>query len=393
MKETKALVLSAAATIRYVAATLETMEEELTPSRGDCLTMSVHDPIGVVGAITPWNSPIASDAQKIAPALAAGNAVILKPAEWTPFTALELAKAFDEAGLPKGLLSVLPGKGAFAGDAIVRHPDVRKISFTGGTNTGRRILHHAADKIMQTSTELGGKPPNIVFADADMDHALAGVLYGIFSSSGQACIAGSRVFVQRPVYDEFLAQLVAKTIVLRVGHPFEDDTQVSPLISASHRETVEGYVELARAEGAEVACGGFRPDVAGYENGFYFSPTVLTGLGNDARTCQEEIFGPVAVVLPFDDEDDLVAQANNSIFGLASGIWTQDFKRAWRVARRLEAGTVWINTYKQFSPTAPFGGVKESGMGREKGRHWIRSYMNQKSLYIGLNEDPLPWAM
>ena len=392
LKETKALVQSAAATIRYVAATLETIEEEITPQRGECLTMSVFDPIGVVGAITPWNSPIASDAQKISPALAAGNAVILKPAEWTPFTALELARAFDEAGLPKGLLSVLPGKGSVVGDAIVRHPKIRKISFTGGTNTGRRILHHAADKIMQTSTELGGKSPNIVFADADMDHALAGVIYGIFSSNGQACIAGSRVFVQRSVYGDFLERLVSSTKALRVGHPFDDATQVSPLITAAHRETVEGYVELARSEGAEVVCGGYRPEVPDYENGFYYSPTILTGLANDARTCQEEIFGPVAVVLPFEEEDDLIAMANDSVFGLASGIWTRDYKRAWRVARRLEAGTVWINTYKQFSPTAPFGGVKESGMGREKGRHWIRSYMNQKSLYFGLNEDPLPWA-
>ncbi|MGQ9370452.1 aldehyde dehydrogenase [Azospirillum sp. ST 5-10] len=392
LAETRALVASAAGTFRYMAAALETLEEELTPPRGDCLTMSLHEPIGVVGAITPWNSPIASDAQKVAPALAAGNAVVLKPAAWSPLVCLELARVIEEAGLPAGLFSALPGSGAVAGDALVRHPLVAKVSFTGGTATGRGIAHAAADKLMPVSLELGGKSPNIVFADADLDAAVAGALYGIFSSSGQSCIAGSRLFVERPVYDAFVERLVAGARRLRVGHPERPGTQVAPLIHPRHRDGVEAYVRLAVEEGGEVLAGGTRPEGAEYAAGCYLLPTVIAGLSNRARVCQEEIFGPVVVVLPFDDEDALIAEANDSVYGLAAGIWSADYRRIWRVARRLRTGTVWINTYKQFSISTPFGGVKESGLGREKGRQGIRAYMNQKSLYWSLAEAPLPWA-
>jgi len=232
----------------------------------------------------------------------------------------------------------------------------------------------------------------VVFADADLDHAIAGVLFGIFSSSGESCIAGSRLFVERSIHDAFLERLLAATERLRVGDPADPSTQMGPLVSEQHRATVEGYVDLGRAEGATVLIGGRRPEGGLYDKGTYYAPTVLTGVPNDARICREEIFGPVLVVLPFDDEDDLAAQANDSVYGLAAGLWTTDYKRAWRIARRLETGTVWINTYKQFSISTPFGGVKDSGLGREKGRLGIREYMNQKSLYWGLNEQPLPWA-
>ena len=393
LAETRALVASAAGTFRYVAAALETLEEAVTPARGPYLTMTVHEPIGVVGAITPWNSPIASEAQKLAPALAAGNAVILKPAEWTPLIALALGRLVEEAGLPPGLLSVLPGHGSVVGDAIVRHPLVGKISFTGGTATGRAIGRVAAEKIMPVTLELGGKSPTIVFADADVDHALAGVLFGIFSSSGQSCIAGSRLFVQRTIYDSFVAQLVARTERLRVGPGTDPDTQVAPLVSTAHRDRVAGYVDLARSEGAQVLCGGAAPAGPAYGDGAYYLPTVLAGLPNNARACQEEIFGPVVVVLPFGSEDDLVAQANDTVYGLACGIWSRDYKRIWRVARAIDAGTVWVNTYKQFSASTPFSGVKESGLGTEKGREGIRSYTRQKSIYLGLNDAPLPWAL
>lgn len=392
LTETTALVQSAAGTFRYFAGALETLEDALTPSRGDYLTMSLHEPIGVVGAITPWNSPIASDAQKLAPALAAGNAVVIKPAEWSSLVALELGRLCQKAGLPDGLLSVLPGQGAVVGAAIVAHPDVRKVSFTGGTATGRHIASAAAQKLMPVSLELGGKSPTIVLSDADIDHAINGILYGIFSSTGQSCIAGSRLFVARAFYEEFLERLVERTRRLRVGVPTDTATQVSSMVAAAHRDSVAAYVDLARTEGAEVLCGGAAPTGQPYDDGAFYLPTILSGLSNSARVCQEEIFGPVLVALPFDDEDDVVAQANDSVFGLACGIWTADYKKAYRLARRIDAGTVWINTYKQFSVSTPFGGTKESGLGREKGREGIRAYMQQKSLYWGLNDDPLGWA-
>ena len=392
LSETTALVHSAAATFRYFAGALETLEDTLTPSRGDYLTMSLHEPIGVVGAISPWNSPIASDAQKLAPALAAGNAVVLKPAEWSSLLALELGRLCQKAGLPDGLLSVLPGAGAIVGAAIVEHPAVRKVSFTGGTATGRHIATAAAQKLMPVSLELGGKSPTIVFSDADFDHAINGILYGIFSSTGQSCIAGSRLFVAQELYAQFLDRLVERTKELRVGLPTESSTQVASLVSTAHRDSVAAYVDLARSEGAQVLCGGAAPSGPMYDKGAFYLPTILAGLSNSARVCQEEIFGPVLIALPFDNEDDLVEQANDSVFGLACGIWTRDYKKAYRLARRIDAGTVWINTYKQFSVSTPFGGTKESGIGREKGREGIRAYMQQKSLYWGLNDQPLPWA-
>ncbi|SAK75684.1 betaine-aldehyde dehydrogenase [Caballeronia calidae] len=392
ISETRALVTSAANTFRYFAACLETLEEELTPSRGDYLTMSVHEPLGVIAAITPWNSPIASDAQKLAPALAAGNAVVLKPAEVTPLASLALARICEEAGVPKGVVSVLPGKGSVIGDALVRHPLVKKVAFTGGTEVGRGIARLAAEKLMPVSLELGGKSPTIVYADADLDHAVNGVLYGIFSSSGESCIAGSRLFVERKVYGEFMARLVDGARKLRVGDPTRDNTQMGPLITGQHRESIERYVALGLEEGGTLLCGGERPTGDGREKGFFYLPTIIEGLTNDARMCQEEIFGPVLAALPFDDEAALMQQANDSVFGLAAGIWTRDYKRAWNVARALNTGTVWINTYKQFSISTPFGGWKDSGMGREKGRLGLREYMQQKSLYWGLNDAPLPWA-
>ncbi|GHB61644.1 aldehyde dehydrogenase [Streptomyces viridiviolaceus] len=396
LTETRALVASAAATFRYTAAALETAEEAITPSRGAYVTLSVHEPIGVVGAINPWNSPVASDAQKLAPALAAGNAVLLKPAEWTPLVSLALGRlitqALGELRLPTALLAVLPGSGRVVGDAIVRDPHVGRIAFTGGTETGRALARTAAEKLMPVSLELGGKSPTVVLADADIEQALAGVMFGVFSSSGQSCIAGSRLFVARALYDGFVGELVARVTKLRVGPGTRPDTQVAPLVHPAHRDKVAAYVDLARGEGARVLCGGAAPEGPEYADGAYYLPTVLDGLPNDARTCQEEIFGPVLVALPFDDEEDLVRQANDSVYGLACGIWTRDHRAAWRIARRVEAGTVWINTYKQFSASTPFGGMKASGLGREKGRDAIRAYQRQKSLYWGTATTPLPWA-
>ncbi|MEY2953241.1 MAG: hypothetical protein RLZZ401_1328 [Pseudomonadota bacterium] len=392
ISETRALVASAAGTFQFFASACETLEETLTPSRGDYMTMSVHEPMGVVAAITPWNSPIASEAQKVAPALAAGNAVVIKPAEATPLLALELARLCESAGVPRGMLSVLPGRGSVIGDAITQHPLVKRVSFTGGTTTGKHIAHIAATKMMPVSLELGGKSATMVLDDADLDHAVNGVLYGIFSSSGESCIAGSRLFVARRHYAEFMDRLCAKAAALRVGDPADERTQMGPLITARHRESIERYVELGLSEGATVRTGGKRPQGALYERGYYYSPTILEGVKNTDQICQQEIFGPVLVAMPFDDEDDLIAQANDSVYALAAGIWTRDYKRAWALARAVQAGTVWINTYKQFSIAAPFGGWRDSGLGREKGRLGILQYMEQKSVYWGLNQHPLAWA-
>lgn len=392
INETRALVASAAGTFQFFAAACETLEEVITPSRGDYVSMSVYDPMGVVAAITPWNSPIASEAQKLAPALAAGNAVVVKPAEVTPLMALDLARICEEAGVPKGLVSVLPGKGSVIGDAITKHPLVKRVSFTGGTTTGKHIAHIAADKMMPVSLELGGKSPTMVFEDADLDHAVNGVLYGIFSSSGESCIAGSRLFVASSIYEQFVDRLVQRASALRIGDPADERTQMGPLITARHRESIERYVELGVAEGGRIRTGGHRPEGGIYDKGYFYRPTIIEGLDNRARICQEEIFGPVLVAMPFDDEASLIEQANDSVYALAAGIWTRDYKRAWRVGRAVQAGTVWINTYKLFSISTPFGGWRDSGIGREKGRLGILQYMEQKSMYWGMNEQPLPWA-
>jgi betaine-aldehyde dehydrogenase len=392
LTETAALAASAAGTFRYTAAVCETLDEALPTRRGPYLTMSTWHPLGVVAAITPWNSPIASDAQKVAPALAAGNAVVLKPATWTPLVALELARICEAAGLPPGLLSVVPSNGREGGDRLVRHPDVRKVSFTGGTQVGRGIAAVAAEKLMPVSLELGGKSPTIVLDDADVEQAVAGILYGIFSSSGQSCIAGSRCFVAAPVYAQVVDRLIEATAALRVGPPTDPRTQVAPLVHHDHRDTVERYIALAVEEGGRILVGGRRPADPALARGAYLEPTILAGLDNSSTTCREEIFGPVLVVLPFEDEDDLVRQANDSEYGLACGVWTGDYRRAWQLAQRIQAGTVWINTYKQFSISTPFGGDKNSGLGREKGRDGVRQYMSQRSLYWGLDAAPMPWS-
>ena len=393
IKECRALVASAAGTFQYFAAAAETWEDAVTPTRGDFLTLSVHEPLGVVGAITPWNSPIASEAQKMAPALAAGCAIVIKPAEITPRMAIELARIAQQAGVPDGIVSVLPGKGSVVGDALVRHPLVKRIAFTGGTSVGMGIQRLAAEKLMPTSLELGGKSPTIVCADADLDHAVAGVIYGIFSSSGESCIAGSRAFVHASVYDQFKSRLLAAVKGLRVADPSLENTHVGPLVNRGHRDSVERYVQLGRDEGGRILCGGARPQGGYYEQGSYYLPTVIEGLPNTARMCREEIFGPVLALLPWTDETDLIAQCNDNDYGLASGIWTRDYKAAWRIGRALQTGTVWVNTYKLFSVSTPFGGVKLSGTGREKGRQGILEYTTQKSFYWGMNDAPMPWAL
>jgi betaine-aldehyde dehydrogenase len=382
--ECVAQVKSAAATFRYYASVCETLGSELTPSRGHYLSMTVHEPCGVVAAITPWNSPMTMEAQKVAPALAAGNAVILKPSEITPSTALELGRIALEAGLPPGLLNVLPGTGMITGAALVDHPGVKMVSFTGGTASGRRIAEAAARKLMPVALELGGKSPHILFEDANLDAAIDAVAVGIFEGSGQSCVAGSRLFVQRSVFGHVLQRINERARCLRVDLPDATGAEMGPIASFAQRERIEGMVEAARASGAEIVAGGARPSGAHLAAGAFYQPTVITGITNQAAIAQQEVFGPVLCALPYDDEDDLIAQANDSAYGLAAGIWTADYQRAWRVARALDAGTVWINTYKQLSIATPFGGFKESGLGREKGLTGLRLYQQAKGIYLGL---------
>ena len=383
-RECVAQAAGGAAAYRYFASICETMPSEVAPARGEHLAMVIYEPFGVVAAITPWNSPLTLESQKVAAALAAGNAVVLKPSEFTPTIALRIAELALEAGLPPGILNVVTGLGAETGSALVAHPEVRLISFTGGTATGKAIAREAANRMAAVALELGGKSPHIVFADADLDKALEGVLHGVFSSTGQSCIAGTRLFVERAVFDGFVGRLARATQELRVGPPEEASSQIAPLSSFVHRDKVEAMVAMAVADGATVLAGGSRPADARLADGAYFLPTILGGVANDARICQQEVFGPVLCVLPFDDEADLVAQGNGTAFGLAAGVWTRDFAKAWRIARAIEAGTVWINTYKTLSVSVPFGGFKESGSGREKGFFGIRTYQEAKTVMVGL---------
>lgn len=382
LKECRAQAASASGVFRYYAAACETMEAGLPPPRGNYLNLITYEPYGLVAAITPWNSPLTMDSQKVAPALAAGNAVVLKPSEITTLPALELARVCEEAGLPSGLLSVLPGLGGAIGPALIGHRDVRMVTFTGGTETGRHIGVQCAQRLIPAALELGGKSPHIIFDDADIPAACAGVIDGIFEGMGQSCVAGSRLFVHRSRMDEVLATLKQMTERLRVGMPTDAAADFGSLSSHHHRDKVEGYVALARDEGATVLTGGRRPDAPELAGGAFYLPTILTGLTNRARVCQEEIFGPVLCVLPFDDEAGLIADANDTAFGLACGIWTADYRRGLRVARAIAAGTVWINTYKQLSIAAPFGGFKDSGLGREKGLTGMRLYQQAKSIYL-----------
>lgn len=386
LKECIRMVETAAGNFRYYAAICETWQNEVTSPRGDYFSMAMAEPYGVVACITPWNSPIMAEAQKVAPALAVGNAVILKPSEETPQLALELVRICAQAGLPEGLFTALPGYGEDVGAALVRHPGVRMVSFTGGTETGRAIAAIAGQRLIPVGLELGGKSPHIVFDDADLDQAVAGVASGIFGSAGQSCVAGSRLFVQKSIYEPFMKALVERSRQLRVRLPDDPEVQMGPLVSANQRKRVSGYVDLAREEGGDVLVGGEAPRAAPFDKGMFYLPTVIGGLKNSARSVQEEIFGPVLVALPFDDEADVLAQANDTVYGLAAGMWTRDYKRAWRVARGLDAGSVWINTYKQSHIATPFGGFKESGMGREKGLHGFRLYSQVKSIFFGLSE-------
>ena len=364
----------------YYAGWVTKLYGETNPSAPEMLNYTVREPVGVCGAIIPWNGPMLMAAWKLAPALACGNTVVLKPAEQTPLTALRMGELMLEAGLPPGVVNIVTGMGETAGAALVAHRGVNKITFTGSTEVGKIILRASANDLKRVTLELGGKSPNVIFADANLDKAVASAVAGFCSMSGQVCVAGSRIYVQRAVYEEVVSRLAEAAGRHRVGDPFDIATTMGPLVSREQFDRVNGYIDIGRGEGATVRMGGERHTGEGY----FVSPTLLTDVGGQMRIAREEIFGPVAAVIPFDDEDDAVLAGNDTDYGLAAAVWTRDVSRAHRVARRLKAGTVWVNTYFVIDPISPFGGFKQSGMGREHGRQGLDAYTEVKSVFVDL---------
>jgi acyl-CoA reductase-like NAD-dependent aldehyde dehydrogenase len=354
------------------------------PHLPNMLNYTLAEPYGVVGQIIPWNFPLLMAAWKLAPALAAGNTVVLKPAEQTPLSVLRLGELMVEAGLPAGVVNIVPGFGATAGAALVQHPGVDRIAFTGSTEVGRQIMHTAAQTLKPVSLELGGKSPNIVFDDADLESAARGAITGIFYNKGEACTAGSRLFVQESIANEFEDLLGRRAGKSRPGDPLDPKTKIGPLVSAAQRDKVESYVKIGQEEGATLMAGGSRADI-GNGKGYFYEPTIFTNVENSMRVASEEIFGPVLAVIRFKDMGDVKLQANDNPYGLAAGIWTRDIGKAHRAAQVLQAGTVWINTYGLYSAAVPFGGTKESGFGRELGEEGLRAYTRTKSVWVNLD--------
>lgn len=368
----------AARVFEYYAGAVSQFGGQTLPVARGGFDFTLRQPMGVVAAIVPWNFPLPIAAWKAAPALAAGNVVVLKPASLSPLTALRMAELATEAGLPPGVLQVLPGSGSVVGDALVTHPRVRKVSFTGSTEVGRHIMRLAAGNLTRVSLELGGKSPNIVFADGDWERAADTSPMSVFANTGQDCCARSRMFVERPVYEAFVERFVASTRRLVVGDPALETTQLGPMASGAQREVVEGYLADARARGTTFACGGGRPP----GRGFYLEPTVLLGVGRGDRCWREEIFGPVVAVVPFDDEASMLREVNDSPYGLSGSLWTRDLGRALRVSRAVESGVLSVNCHNSVHVEAPFGGFKTSGLGRDLGMAAMEGYTETKNVYV-----------
>ena len=375
---------SAAECLEYYAGWADKVTGETIPVKGNYLAYTLREPVGVVAAIVPWNFPLLLASWKVGPALATGNTVILKPAAETPLTALALGEIAAEVGLPPGVLNVLTAPGAAVGQALVAHPGIDKIAFTGGTATGKAIMRSAADTLKRITLELGGKSPNIVLPDADLDAALRGATTGIFYGKGEVCAAGSRLLVAREIKDAFVEKLAARTKKMVAGDPLDPKTRYGSLVSKRHFDTVSRYVDLAKKEGAALVAGGERVDI-GTGKGYFFAPTVFDNVTPDMTIAREEIFGPVLATIEFADIDEAIARANDTPYGLAAAVWTRDIKKAHYVARRLQAGTVWVNTYNVYDTAVPFGGYKASGFGREMGAHALEHYTQTKAVWVDLN--------
>ncbi|MDB5579687.1 MAG: carnitine dehydratase [Bradyrhizobium sp.] len=374
---------------RYFAGLADKIEGAVLPIDKPAMhAFTRRQPIGVIACITPWNSPLLLLAWKLAPLLAAGNTAVIKPSEHASCSTLAFAELFARAGFPSGVVNTVTGLPAEAGIPLVAHPDVAKIAFTGGEAGGIAVYRSAAENLKKVTLELGGKSPNIIFGEANLDRAVMGAISGIFAASGQTCIAGSRLLVQRTVHDEVVDRLVGIVQSARIGDPKLADTQVGPVTTRDQRAKILDHISRARASGAECVVGGGTPQIAGFENGWFVEPTIFTRVDNGMPLAREEVFGPVLAVIPFDDEDEALAIANDSPFGLAAGVWTSDIGRALRMSERLEAGTVWVNTYRVTSFMAPFGGVKRSGIGRESGQIALNEYLEEKTVWIDMGSPP-----
>ena len=361
---------------------------QVNPVPDNALSLSLKEPVGVAGQIIPWNYPLLMAAWKLAPALAAGCTCVLKPAEQTPLTALELAKHFEACGLPNGVVNIISGFGETTGAPLVQHPDVNKIAFTGSASVGKQIVKMAADTVKRVTLELGGKSPNIFFADADFEAAIDGALFGVFINQGEVCSAGSRILVERAIYNKFVEAMAAKAKTIKLGPPLHRDTKMGPLVSKEQYDRVLSYLAVGKNE-AKLASGGDRPE--NIDRGYYVEPTIFYDVDNTARIAREEIFGPVATVIPFNDEGDAIKIANDSPYGLAAAVWTRDIFKAFRAVKKIRAGIVWVNHMQPTYVEAPWGGYKQSGFGRELGPWGIEEYLETKQVHINLNEQPIGW--
>jgi aldehyde dehydrogenase (NAD+) len=376
---------------RYYAGLADKIEGRVIPiDRPGFFNFTLEEPLGVIAAIVPWNSPLMLAAWKMAPALAAGNTFVWKPSEHSSVSALEMAPLFAAAGLPPGVVNIVTGFGNEIGDALVGHPDVAKVAFTGGDATGAQVYQTAARELKPVVMELGGKSANIVFADAKLDNAVKGVVSGIFAATGQTCVAGSRALIHKSIHDEFVERFLTIARTARMGDPLQETTQVGPITTRPQYVKVLGYIDIAKEQGARCVLGGGAAKDPQLGDGWFVEPTVFTGVTPDMRIAQEEVFGPVLSIIPFDSDEEAIAIANSSIYGLASGVWTADIGRALKMAHALEAGTVWINTYRVSSPLSPFGGYKRSGFGRESGLLAIREYVQEKSVWIETSGSDTP---
>lgn len=376
---------------RYFGAVARTHEDTVPPFGGNFLNYTKRVPLGVVGHITPWNHPLLILTKKVAPSMAAGNTMVVKPSELAPITALMLGEVLKEAGIPDGVCNVVPGFGATAGAALVAHPNIRKIDLTGGTPTGKAVAAIAGGNLARVSAELGGKAAVIVFPDTAIDRAVSAALFASFIATGQTCIQGARLLVHRSIHDDVVRALVRRANALRIGDPRDAQTQMGPLISARQRDVVERYVEIGLAEGATLAAGGRRPEGPAFDAGCYYLPTIFTNVADTMRIAQEEIFGPVVCVIPFDGEDEAIAIANGTPYGLAASVWTRDLTRAHRVAGALQCGVTWINDHHRIDPSSPWGGFGMSGLGRENGLVAYEEYTQIKNVIVNLDDAPFDW--